>query len=67
MAELEPQNNERIDQAGAVAITYRFICAIRALFARGFWRIRAGHVAEPTAEWAFTLVAVSIRSRVLSC
>ena len=61
MTELEPQNNERIDQAGAVASTLCAIhCAICALLPAAFGALGLGMLLSQTAEWAFTIVAVSI-------
>ena len=61
MTELEPQNNERVDQAGAVASTLCAIhCAICALLPAAFGALGLGMLLSQTAEWAFTIVAVSI-------
>ena len=66
MTELEPQNNERIDQAGAVASTLCAIhCAICALLPAVFGALGLGMLLSQTAEWAFTLVAVSIAAGAL--
>ena len=66
MTELEPQNNERIDQAGAVASTLCAIhCAICALLPAAFGALGLGMLMSQTAEWAFTLVAVSIAGGAL--
>lgn len=66
MAELEPQNNERVDQAGAVASTLCAIhCAICALLPAAFGALGLGMLLSQTAEWAFTLVAVSIAAGAL--
>ena len=66
MAEFEPQNNERIDQAGAVASTLCAIhCAICALLPAVFGALGLSMLLSQTAEWAFTLVAVSIAAGAL--
>ena len=66
MTELEPQNNERIDQAGAVASTLCAIhCAICALLPAAFGALGLGMLLSQTAEWAFTLIAVSIAGGAL--
>lgn len=66
MTELEPQNNERIDQAGAVASTLCAIhCAICALLPAAFGALGLGMLLSQTAEWAFTIVAVSIAGGAL--
>ena len=66
MNELEPQNNERIDQAGAVASTLCAIhCAICALLPAAFGALGLGILLSQTAEWAFTIVAVSIAGGAL--
>lgn len=66
MTELEPQNNERIDQAGAVASTLCAIhCAICALLPAALGALGLGMLLSQTAEWAFTLVAVSIAAGAL--
>lgn len=66
MADLEPQNNERVDQAGAVASTLCAIhCAICALLPAAFGALGLGMLLSQTAEWAFTLVAVSIAAGAL--
>ena len=66
MTELEPQNNERVDQAGAVASTLCAIhCAICALLPAAFGALGLGMLLSQTAEWAFTLVAVAIAAGAL--
>ena len=66
MTELEPQNNERIDQAGAVASTLCAIhCAICALLPAAFGALGLGMLLSQTAEWAFTIVSVSIAGGAL--
>ena len=66
MTELEPQSNERVDKAGAVASTLCAIhCAICALLPAAFGALGLGMLLSQTAEWAFTLVAVSIAAGAL--
>ena len=61
MTNLEPQSNERIDQAGAVASTLCAIhCAICALLPAAFGALGLGMLLSQTAEWVFTIVAVFI-------